>query len=223
MGGSTRGRRRRRTSEEILDLAAELLLEGGAEGFSLRELARRADYTPGALYGYFPSKEALLDALAERVLQRLGDALGAVPTGTPAVRRLADLGDAYLAFATSNPDEYLLLFTRIPAPGELSFDDPQAAPTPWRHVIDAVRAGVAGGEIPGRGDVEARAVFFHFFALHHGLAMLRLTRMRALPDPVFAMVAGGARSEFLNGVTVPPRHEAGDGPKPTRTLQGGLS
>ena len=128
MSASTRGRRRRRTEEELLDLAAALLLEVGAERFSLRELARRADYSPGALYGYFAGKEALLDALAERVLQRLGDALGAAVGDGPATLRLAALGEAYLEFASSHRDEYLLLFTRIPAPGEMRFDDPEAAP-----------------------------------------------------------------------------------------------
>jgi AcrR family transcriptional regulator len=37
--------------------------EGGLEGASIRDIARRAGYTPGALYAYFPSKQALFAAV----------------------------------------------------------------------------------------------------------------------------------------------------------------
>lgn len=213
MTETTRGRRQKRQRDELLDLAAELLLERGVEGFSLRELARRADYTPGALYNYFPGRDALLGELTQRVFTHFDAYLAEVPHDLPAGRRLALLSDAYQRFAVENPEEYLLLFLRIPAPGSTTFDDPDAAPEPWRHVIDACRQGVLSGGLRARDDEQGRLAFFQFFALHHGLAMLRLTRMRDLPAPFFEGLSRGVRESFVAGLlasSVTP--SSGDGP-----------
>lgn len=210
MTGSTRGRRQKRQRDDLLDAAAQLLLEHGLEGFSLRELARRTDYTPGALYNFFPGKDALLAELAGRVFERFDAYLADVPRDLPAGRRLSLLSDAYLRFAAENPEEYLLLFTHIPAPGSMTFDDPDVAPAPWRHLIDACRDGAIAGELQARDDPQARLVFFQYFALHHGLAMLRLTRMRELPAPLFDGLSRGVRETFIAGLlthTPPPQTE----------------
>ncbi len=55
----------------ILDTALLLLREGKGQDLSIRQLAQRLNTVPGNLYTYFPSKEALLDALAEYALQSL--------------------------------------------------------------------------------------------------------------------------------------------------------
>lgn len=55
----------------ILEAARSAFLELGLDGASLREIAKRAGYTPGALYTYFPSLEALYGALLEESLNRL--------------------------------------------------------------------------------------------------------------------------------------------------------
>jgi AcrR family transcriptional regulator len=56
-------RRRAQTRRDILDNAHQMLIAHGLEGISIRALADRIDYTPGALYKYFPSKEALIDTV----------------------------------------------------------------------------------------------------------------------------------------------------------------
>lgn len=204
MDDSTRGRRQRRRREDLLDAASLLLLERGHEGFSLRELARRTDYTPGALYNFFPGKDALMEELSRRVFTHFDAYLAEVPRDLPAGRRLALLSDAYLRFAAENAEEYLLLFTRIPAPGSTTFDDPEAAPEPWRHLIDACREGAMAGELRARDHEQARLAFFQFFALHHGLAMLRLTRMKELPAPLFEGLSRGVRETFIAGLLDTP-------------------
>jgi AcrR family transcriptional regulator len=47
----------------ILEAGRKEFLEYGYEGASLRRIAREASVTTGAIYGYFPGKEALFDAL----------------------------------------------------------------------------------------------------------------------------------------------------------------
>lgn len=66
------GRPARLSREKILD-AAMSLLEKQRTDFSLRKLARHLDTVPGNLYTYFASREALFDALAERVLATLDE------------------------------------------------------------------------------------------------------------------------------------------------------
>lgn len=51
------------TRQNILDCGRDEFLRKGFEGASLRAIARAAGVTTGAIYGYFPDKKALFDAL----------------------------------------------------------------------------------------------------------------------------------------------------------------
>ncbi|HJL18791.1 MAG TPA: TetR/AcrR family transcriptional regulator [Sandaracinaceae bacterium LLY-WYZ-13_1] len=62
--------RSRRRFEAMLDAAAELFAREGLEGTTMDAIASRAGTSIGSLYQYFPDKEALFFALAERVLER---------------------------------------------------------------------------------------------------------------------------------------------------------
>ena len=44
----------------MLEVTAELALEGGWDAVQMREVAHRAEVALGTLYRYFPSKEYLL-------------------------------------------------------------------------------------------------------------------------------------------------------------------
>lgn len=55
---------------EILDCAQALFLERGYDNASLNEMIAKSGLSKGAFYHYFASKEALLEALAERFAQR---------------------------------------------------------------------------------------------------------------------------------------------------------
>lgn len=63
-----RGRGRVLTETEILDAAEALLDEGGLDAVSVRGIANRLGVAPNAIYTYFPGKDALLEALVERLL-----------------------------------------------------------------------------------------------------------------------------------------------------------
>ncbi|MFI6662175.1 TetR/AcrR family transcriptional regulator [Streptomyces sp. NPDC050523] len=60
--------RRRWTTEEILDAAAELLRTSDAESFSVRKLAAVLGTDSSSLYRHFRSKTELMRAVADRVL-----------------------------------------------------------------------------------------------------------------------------------------------------------
>ncbi|MQY09371.1 TetR/AcrR family transcriptional regulator [Actinomadura macrotermitis] len=60
--------RRRWSTEEILDTAAELLRTGDAESFSVRRLAAALGTDSSSLYRHFRNKTELLRAVADRIL-----------------------------------------------------------------------------------------------------------------------------------------------------------
>ena len=59
----------------VLDAAREVFQQHGLAGANMREIARRAGYTPGAIYYYFDSKEAIYGALLAESLERLNAAV----------------------------------------------------------------------------------------------------------------------------------------------------
>jgi AcrR family transcriptional regulator len=57
--------------ERILDAAHELVRERGIQAFTIRALAERLGVSHMVLYGYFPNRSAILDALSERQYARM--------------------------------------------------------------------------------------------------------------------------------------------------------
>jgi len=90
----------------VLDAARAVFAEVGIEGASIREIARRAGYTPGALYSYFDSKEAIYAALLQESLERLKAAVAAarVARDRPA-RALTARALAWFHFYARHPRE----------------------------------------------------------------------------------------------------------------------
>src|SRR5262245_54143151 len=55
----------------ILDTAAQVFAEVGFEAASTNMIAARAEIPIGSVYQFFPNKEAIAEALADRFVQRL--------------------------------------------------------------------------------------------------------------------------------------------------------
>jgi AcrR family transcriptional regulator len=58
-------RDREAVSRAILDAARDLFVAEGYGNVSIRKIAERIEYSPAAIYGYFPSKDDIFYALAE--------------------------------------------------------------------------------------------------------------------------------------------------------------
>jgi len=63
-----RERNRQTKIKTILDTAMSLVVEGGIEAMTIHAIARKLDWAVGAMYRYFPSKDALLAELQCRVI-----------------------------------------------------------------------------------------------------------------------------------------------------------
>lgn len=96
----------------VLDAARSVFQRLGIEGASIREIARQAGYTPGAIYSYFDSKEAIYGALLDESLERLNDAVNAAGTaGAPGpVELLEAKANAWFGFYVANPRDLDLGF-----------------------------------------------------------------------------------------------------------------
>ena len=59
------GREREAVARAILDAARDLFVAEGYPNISIRKIAERIEYSPAAIYSYFPSKDDIFFALAE--------------------------------------------------------------------------------------------------------------------------------------------------------------
>jgi AcrR family transcriptional regulator len=57
-------RDRHRIRQAILDAARELFIAEGYQNVSMRKIADRIEYSPAAIYSYFPAKDDIFFALA---------------------------------------------------------------------------------------------------------------------------------------------------------------
>jgi len=75
---AARGQKRRqargqRRIDQLLDVAARVFAEVGFEAATTNGIAARAGVSPGSLYQFFPNKDAMAEALADRFAARLRD------------------------------------------------------------------------------------------------------------------------------------------------------
>lgn len=109
-----RERLRRQTVDEIVERALELVDSGGAHGLSIASVSKAMGMTPPALYHYFASRDALLDALVLAGYTDLGTAVeGAARAASdrPAPERVAAIAHAWRRWALDHPRRYAMLFT----------------------------------------------------------------------------------------------------------------
>ena len=79
----------------LIDAGAELFAEKGYEATTMTEIASRAGAAIGSLYQFFPSKEALAEALFNRFAERAAAAFARVEELAPG-RSPAELADLFI-------------------------------------------------------------------------------------------------------------------------------
>lgn len=106
-----RARHKEAFRREILDSARGMFINDGYDGFSMRKLAEKIDYSPTTIYLYFRNKDDLLFAICEEFFTDFFAELHRIrsvsqdPVGT--------LRQAFLYlmnFALQNPNQYKLIF-----------------------------------------------------------------------------------------------------------------
>lgn len=148
----TRERRRRSNwqarRDEIIDTSARVFARRGYHATSMTELCAANGLGKGALYHYIGSKEELLVAIHDRVMDEvmLGADRVVQGGGTPS-EQLAKLGEELLDVIHRYPDHVWVFLHEFPAlTGERAERFRRRRREYERRVEDVLRAGVAAGE-----------------------------------------------------------------------------
>jgi AcrR family transcriptional regulator len=153
----------------LIDAALGLVEEGGVEAVSVREAARRAGVSPGAPFRHFPSRVALLTAVAEEAQRRfraeIEAALLEAPAGDP-LARFRSFGLAYLRWAMRNPAHFEIIssgrfFDHDKATG-LSQDNAELIGMTERLLADAFGKGQLRVPDLKRVQIAGRALVYGF-------------------------------------------------------------
>ncbi|MBB2160369.1 TetR/AcrR family transcriptional regulator [Gluconacetobacter sacchari] len=172
------------------DLRAALIAEGlrllaerDVDALSLREVARGVGVSATSVYRHFPDKDALLAAVAQEGLARLGaaqrEAEAAAGGGDAG---FAATGRAYVRFALANPALFRLIFASpVLAPAK-------AAGTLVSDAADLLQAHAAAVAAKDGGEAVMRAI--EAWALVHGLAMLMLDGQIPADETIIETVIG---------------------------------
>ncbi len=153
----------------LIDAALGLVEEGGAGAVSVREAARRAGVSPGAPFRHFPSREALMMAVAEEAQRRfraeIDAALKGAPAGNP-LARFRSFGLAYLHWAMRNPAHFEIISTGRyfdhDRATELSRDNAEVIGMTERTLADAFALGQLRSQDLKAVQVAGRALVYGF-------------------------------------------------------------
>ncbi len=165
-------REREAVARAILDAARELFVAEGYQNVSIRKIAEKIEYSPAAIYGYFPSKDDIFLALAEEGF-RLLFACGSQPQELASLDSIRAGFQRFYEFSKTHPEYFALMFvdrsvhriSRDWARFGFVRDMRQTMAAGIQTVIDA------GDFPPGtQGD----AVFRILMAAVHGVAVMRL-------------------------------------------------
>ncbi|WP_029351902.1 TetR/AcrR family transcriptional regulator, partial [Bosea sp. 117] len=176
---------RRDPRRRVLDAAIACFGRNGFHGTSMHEICAEAQMSPGALYRYFPSKEAIIIAIVEEersARTSMLDTLNTAPSFIEALQRMGtalfsgelsmvcvDLGPEIFAEAARNP-KLGQMFAEVEAEMNVAF----------RIAFEAAQAR---GEIDPTIDVEAAMLLIN--AIGDGLML----RHRLEPElPLAAMM-----------------------------------
>ncbi|GAA3591393.1 hypothetical protein GCM10022419_087720 [Nonomuraea rosea] len=144
--------------EQLLDAALRVFADKGVDGATVKDLAQAAEVTPGLLYRYFDSKEALVQALlTERgFLPQLRERLAGEHDARPAAEVLAGLLGAFDRLLADNADLVTVFFSAGHARAALG----ELAAEGQRLIGDFLAARAAAGELrPHDSAMAARTLF----------------------------------------------------------------
>jgi AcrR family transcriptional regulator len=106
--------------EEILDRTLELVREGGLTNLTMKKVAERVGFTEPALYRYYPTKQALvlglLDRLESMLLPKIREA--AADRRTPPVERLVRMVSHHAGMILDTDGLPFLLLAEASAAGD---------------------------------------------------------------------------------------------------------
>jgi AcrR family transcriptional regulator len=192
----------------ILDAARELFVAEGFQNVSIRKIAERIEYSPAAIYGYFPSKDDIFFALAEEGFRLLGDP-GTPPRQTelqmlPPLARVRAVFWRLYEFSREQPQYFALMFVDRSVPRiSREYERFAFAREMKLHIAQEIQACVDSGVLPASTNpvVAMRVLMVGLL----GVAVMRLSE-RLAPgenaDHLAADVLNTALAGLQSGVAL---------------------
>jgi AcrR family transcriptional regulator len=171
-------KKRDRVRDAILAAAEKVFAEEGDVGLSMRRLAEQINYSPGAIYNYFRSKDELYEALKESFFEHLLDEIAAnMPEGPLTHDCLHHCLRLYIQAGLSKPFHYKMGFREMQTREHCSpiYDQESHSAKASGFLKSVIEEGMAQGLIR-RAD--PMLVTHAVWASLHGLTML----LAQLPD-----------------------------------------
>jgi AcrR family transcriptional regulator len=166
--------RKEREKEEmrkiIVDAAFEMFLLEGYAGTSLREIAKKIEYSAGTIYLYYKDKDALFFDIQARCFKDLLSAYKDVVKIENPLERLRQMGYAYMKFNMENPHCFNLMFMHNSPLGEFKKENRmEKHGNAVGFLRDTVRECVERKMVKGADEIMLR---LQIWGLTHGLTTL---------------------------------------------------
>jgi AcrR family transcriptional regulator len=146
---------KQQTREKVLQAAREMFIERGYEGATIRDIARAAGMSTGAVFASFTDKPELFDAILSEEFAALADPMQDAAATAPSAREalVAMFGAAYRAHTAQLPLIQAALaasWTRTPEAEKLRHDSLR----PLRALVtEVLERGAERGELVARFDL----------------------------------------------------------------------
>lgn len=155
---------------QILQAAGQCFARSGFHGASMQQICAEAKMSPGAVYRYFPSKEAIIEAIAEEKRLEAGACVAGLLGEGPIVERMTSVAMEYIG-ASRDPEGQLMVeicseSLRNTAVGRRFAELENGVRTLFREALVKARQD---GEIGC--DVDIEAVLTMIFGMGDGLMM----------------------------------------------------
>jgi AcrR family transcriptional regulator len=152
--------------QAIVDTSAAVFARRGYHATGIAELCVANELGKGALYHYIGSKEALLAAIHDRVMDEvLASADRVAAAGGAPTKQLTMLGDELLDIIARYPDHVWVFLHEFPAlTGERAEQFRERRRTFERAVESILQAGITSGEFR---DVDPRLTSLAWLGMHN--------------------------------------------------------
>src|ERR1700735_539971 len=178
----------------LVAAATELVTSAGPAAVSLREVARMVGVSHNAPYRHFPTRQALLAAVAARGFEMVRQEMKVLTEGILPADYLQAFGHGYIAFALGHRGIYQLMFS-----DEIRKDEHPELGEIAGQAFDALQQHV----VALHPNIDAGAAALTVWALFHGISHLILDnqiRPDAENDPLHTALVGIATRILIAGL-----------------------
>ncbi|MFC9473014.1 TetR/AcrR family transcriptional regulator [Nocardia sp. NPDC056952] len=196
-------RRRMRTRAAILEAAEQLLSDRSTDAVRMEDVAAAAGISPASVYTHFGTKEALVSAVVERLLDMSMTTFTEVFSGEDsALDQVKAAGAAYVRLLLDHPAMTRYLSAATLGQAQTEIDDTVMARIELLRASTEQRmdAAAAAGEIVA---VDSRLFSFFLFGAWQGVAALALRHdeLRLTPAEIEQCLTQVSRT-LVTGLTV---------------------